>query len=142
VTLTDPAARRLHQHTGGLAIYVRMLLEELSQDQLNNLESVLAAPRSLASGAVAALAKLPPESRRLAWALAVLGTGRAFPALGSPDNFPAGRCRAAPAQVGEPAAGQPAARARRRHETRDPILPGDTASRPRARQPGLGPGRP
>ncbi len=72
VALTDPAARRLQQHTGGLAIYVRMLLKELSQEQLNNLESGLAAPRSLASAAVAALAELPAESRRLAWALAVL----------------------------------------------------------------------
>jgi len=81
VSLTDPAARRLHQHTGGLAIYVRMLLKELSQEQLNNLEAVLAAPRSLASTTVAALAGLPPESRRLAWALAVINQPMALARL-------------------------------------------------------------
>jgi tetratricopeptide (TPR) repeat protein len=91
VTLTNPAAARLHQHTGGLAIYVRMLLKELSQGELNNLESGLAAPRSLASGAVAAMAGLPPESRRLAWALAVINQPMALARL------------AGVAQVGEPA---------------------------------------
>ena len=83
VSLTDLAVRRLHEHTGGLAIYVRMLLKELGQEQLNNLESVLAAPRSLASTTVAALAELPPESRRLAWALAVINQPMALARLAS-----------------------------------------------------------
>jgi DNA-binding CsgD family transcriptional regulator/tetratricopeptide (TPR) repeat protein len=72
VPLTPPAADRLARHTGGHPLYTRTLLAELSPAMLAATEGELPAPRSLASTAVARMAVLPPDARRLIAALAVL----------------------------------------------------------------------
>lgn len=74
ITLTPDQAARLQRHTGGHALHVRTLLTELTPAQLQTSTDDLPAPRSLAAVTVATLASLPPASRELAAALAVLGT--------------------------------------------------------------------
>jgi ATP/maltotriose-dependent transcriptional regulator MalT len=74
IALTPAQAARLQGHTGGHALHVRTLLTELTPAQLQTSTDDLPAPRSLAAVTVATLASLPPSSRELAAALAVLGT--------------------------------------------------------------------
>ncbi len=62
---------RLHRHTGGHALYVRMLLTELTPAQLAAPGAELPVPRSLAAAVVGRLAELSPRARNLAAALAV-----------------------------------------------------------------------
>ena len=73
VVLPPSAAERLRRHTGGLALYVRTLLSELSAGELEVGEGPLPVPRSLAAATTARLAELPRAARELAAALAVLG---------------------------------------------------------------------
>lgn len=71
--LTHRAVRRLHAHTGGLPLYVRTLLGDLTSAQLEAPGSELPVPRSLASTILATVAELGVEARDLAGALAVVG---------------------------------------------------------------------
>jgi len=64
-------AQRLHSHTSGHPLYVQMLLDELTAEQLTNPDGELPVPRSLASATIARLAGLPAESLDLAYAIAV-----------------------------------------------------------------------
>jgi ATP/maltotriose-dependent transcriptional regulator MalT len=72
VPLDRPGAARLREHTGGLVLYVRTLLSELSPAQLLSAEAGLSAPHSLASTTTAGIAELPRGARELASAIAVL----------------------------------------------------------------------
>jgi DNA-binding CsgD family transcriptional regulator len=80
--LPSRAGRRLHEHSGGLALYVRTLLAELSFSQLAAPGGELPVPRSLASTILARLAELPPEARELAAALSVVGEAVPLPVAG------------------------------------------------------------
>ena len=73
LALPPRAVERLHEHSGGLALYVRTLLAELSVSQLAAPGGELPVPRSLASMILARLAELPPDARELAAALSVVG---------------------------------------------------------------------
>ena len=73
---------RLYEHSGGLALYVRTLLAELSFSQLAAPGGVLPVPRSLASMILARLAELPPDARELAAALSVVGEAVPLPVAG------------------------------------------------------------
>ena len=76
------AVGRLHEHSGGLALYVRTLLAELSFSQLAAPGGELPVPRSLASTILARLAELPPDARELAAALSVAGEAVPLPVAG------------------------------------------------------------
>jgi len=76
------AVGRLHEHSGGLALYVRTLLAELSAAQLVTPGGELPVPRSLASMILARLAELPPDARELAAALSVVGEAVPLPVAG------------------------------------------------------------
>ncbi|MGB6576727.1 MAG: AAA family ATPase, partial [Streptosporangiaceae bacterium] len=76
------AVGRLHEHSGGLALYVRTLLAELSVSQLAAPGGELPVPRSLASMILARLAELPPDARELAAALSVVGEAVPLPVAG------------------------------------------------------------
>jgi DNA-binding CsgD family transcriptional regulator/tetratricopeptide (TPR) repeat protein len=76
------AVGRLHEHSGGLALYVRTLLAELSVAQLAAPGGELPVPRSLASMILARLAELPPDARELAAALSVVGEAVPLPVAG------------------------------------------------------------
>ena len=76
------AVGRLHEHSGGLALYVRTLLAELSFSQLAAPGGELPVPRSLASTILARLAELPPDARELAAALSVVGEAVPLPVAG------------------------------------------------------------
>ena len=76
------AVERLHEHSGGLALYVRTLLAELSFSQLAAPGGELPVPRSLASTILARLAELPPDARELAAALSVVGEVVPLPVAG------------------------------------------------------------
>jgi ATP/maltotriose-dependent transcriptional regulator MalT len=76
------AVGRLHEHSGGLALYVRTLLAELSVSQLAAPGRELPVPRSLASMILARLAELPPDARELAAALSVVGEAVPLPVAG------------------------------------------------------------
>jgi DNA-binding CsgD family transcriptional regulator len=75
------AVERLHEHSGGLALYVWTLLAELSLSQLAA-PGELPVPRSLASTILARLAELPPDARELAAALSVVGEAVPLPVAG------------------------------------------------------------
>jgi hypothetical protein len=79
VSLTGRAARRLHEHTAGNALYVATLLRESSAAQLNAAGEELPVPRSLAATVAARVAALPAEPRELLGALAVLNTPTPLP---------------------------------------------------------------
>ena len=88
LALPSRAVARLHEHSGGLALYVRTLLAELSFSQLAAPGGELPVPRSLASVILARLAQLPPDARELAAALAVVGEAVPLPvAGGSPGSI-------------------------------------------------------
>ncbi|MGH3787963.1 MAG: ATP-binding protein [Pseudonocardiaceae bacterium] len=74
--LSRASAERLHGHTCGHPLHTRALLEELAPEALAHPDGRLPAPRSLAAVVLSRLAGLPPPSRDLLAALAVLG-GRA-----------------------------------------------------------------
>jgi len=82
MALPSRAVERLHEHSGGLALYVRTLLAELSFSQLAAPGGELPVPRSLASMILARLAELPPDARRVAAALAVVGEAVPLPTAG------------------------------------------------------------
>ena len=82
LALPARAVERLHEHSGGLALYVRMLLAELSFSQLAAPGGELPVPRSLASTILARLAGLPPDARELAAALSVVGGVVPLPVAG------------------------------------------------------------
>jgi DNA-binding CsgD family transcriptional regulator/predicted negative regulator of RcsB-dependent stress response len=82
IDLTPASAERLFRHTGGLALYVRTLLRELSPERLNAPEGELPAPRSLASTTVARLSELSQPARGLAAALAVVNHRVSLPVVG------------------------------------------------------------
>ena len=81
LTLPVRAVERLHEHSGGLALYVRTLLAELSFSQLAPGRE-LPVPRSLASTILARLAELPPDAREMAAALSVVGDAVPLPVAG------------------------------------------------------------
>ena len=82
LALPARAVGRLYEHSGGLALYVRTLLAELSFSQLAAPGGVLPVPRSLASMILARLAELPPDARELAAALSVVGEAVPLPVAG------------------------------------------------------------
>ena len=82
LALPSRAVGRLHEHSGGLALYVRALLAELSLSQLAAPGGELPVPRSLASMILARLAELPPDARELAAALSVVGEPVPLPVAG------------------------------------------------------------
>jgi DNA-binding CsgD family transcriptional regulator len=82
LALPSRAVGRLHEHSGGLALYVRTLLAELSFSQLAAPGGELPVPRSLASTILARLAELPPDARELAAALSVVGEAVPLPVAG------------------------------------------------------------
>jgi DNA-binding CsgD family transcriptional regulator/tetratricopeptide (TPR) repeat protein len=82
MALPARAVERLHEHSGGLALYVRTLLAEISASQLAAPGGELPVPRSLASTILARLAELPPDARELAAALSVVGEAVPLPVAG------------------------------------------------------------
>jgi DNA-binding CsgD family transcriptional regulator len=82
MALPARAVERLHEHSGGLALYVRTLLAELSFSQLAASDGELPVPRSLASTVLARLAEMPPDARELAAALSVVGEVVPLPVAG------------------------------------------------------------
>jgi ATP/maltotriose-dependent transcriptional regulator MalT len=82
MALPSRAVERLYEHSGGLALYVRTLLTELSFSQLAAPDGELPVPRSLASMILARLAELPPDARELAAALSVVGEAVPLPVAG------------------------------------------------------------
>jgi DNA-binding CsgD family transcriptional regulator/tetratricopeptide (TPR) repeat protein len=82
MALPPRAVDRLHEHSGGLALYVRTLLAELSFAQLAAPGGVLPVPRSLASMILVRLAGLPPDARALATALSVVSDAVPLPVAG------------------------------------------------------------
>ena len=82
MALPSRAVERLHEHSGGLALYVRTLLAELSFSRLAAPGGELPVPRSLASMILARLAELPPDARELAAALSVVGEAVPLPVAG------------------------------------------------------------
>ncbi len=72
VELSASEAERLTRHTAGHPLHVRTLLTELTPEQLRSPSGELPAPRSLATTILARTADLPPASRELVAALAVL----------------------------------------------------------------------
>jgi len=76
------AVERLREHSGGLALYVRTLLAELSLSQLAAPGGELPVPQSLGSVILARLAELPPDARDLATALSVVGEVVPLPVAG------------------------------------------------------------
>jgi DNA-binding CsgD family transcriptional regulator len=82
LSLPSRAVGRLYEHSGGLALFVRTLLAELSFSQLAAPGGELPVPRSLASMILARLAELPPDARELAAALSVVGEAVPLPVAG------------------------------------------------------------
>jgi DNA-binding CsgD family transcriptional regulator len=80
ITLDRRSAERLHRHTAGHPLYVQMLLAELEPEELVK-PGPLRVPRSMSTTTLAMVTALPPASRVLAEALAVLG-GTTLLALG------------------------------------------------------------
>jgi DNA-binding CsgD family transcriptional regulator len=79
--LGPESTERLHHHTDGHPLYVRMLLAEVDPEALAS-GADLPVPRSLASTIVATLAGLPEPARRLASALAVFNCPTPLAMLG------------------------------------------------------------
>jgi DNA-binding CsgD family transcriptional regulator len=82
VELSYGQAERLHAHTQGHPLWVRMLLGELSAAQLRAADGDLPAPRSLASSVTARLSELPADARTLASAMAVINQRSPLPMVG------------------------------------------------------------
>jgi DNA-binding CsgD family transcriptional regulator len=80
-TLTARAARRLHAHTAGNALYVATLLRESTAAQLNAAGEELPVPRSLAATVAERVGLLPDGPRDLLGALAVLNAPTPLPRL-------------------------------------------------------------
>ena len=68
------AAQRLHQHTGGNALYVKTMLTELPEQRWRTWDPSLPAPRAFAVQVLRRLDACSPPTRRLVEAVAVLGT--------------------------------------------------------------------
>ena len=87
------AARRLHSHTGGNALYVKTMLSELPEKRWRTWNPSLPAPRAFAAQVLRRLAASSAPTRRLVEAVAVLGTtapvGAAATLAGVPDLFAA-----------------------------------------------------
>ena len=87
------AARRLHTHTGGNALYVKTMLSELPEKRWRTWNPTLPAPRAFAAQVLRRLAAASAPTRRLVEAVAVLGTtapvGAAATLAGVPDLFAA-----------------------------------------------------
>lgn len=81
ISLGRSAAQRLHDHTGGNALYVSLLLSELSPAVLSAAEGSLPAPATLSATTVARVAQLAPSAIRLLSALAVLNAPTELPTL-------------------------------------------------------------
>ena len=79
--LAPESTERLHHHTDGHPLYVRMLLAEVHPEALTS-GADLPVPRSLASTIVATLAGLPEPARRMASALAVFNCPTPLAILG------------------------------------------------------------
>jgi DNA-binding CsgD family transcriptional regulator len=72
--LSQRAAERLHEHTGGNPLHARALLEEIPVGLLHHSAGPLPAPRSFGMPVLARLAACPPGAENLVVAAAVLGT--------------------------------------------------------------------
>lgn len=85
--VTSGGAEQLQRHTGGNPLYLRMLLAELPADDVTR--GILRAPASLAAAVHDHLAALPPQSRALVEAAAILDTPTALAVVaeiaGTPD---------------------------------------------------------
>lgn len=73
--LSELAVRRLHQHTDGIPLHARALLEELTREELEAGEpdGTLPAPKAFAALVLGRLADCTVEAERLVAATAVLG---------------------------------------------------------------------
>ncbi|MBV9207447.1 MAG: helix-turn-helix transcriptional regulator, partial [Actinobacteria bacterium] len=89
VALSGRARDRLHRHTAGHPLYVRMLLSEVAPEELRAPEGELPVPRSLAAATVGRLADLSSAARDLAAALAVMNQRVPLATLGSVAAIPA-----------------------------------------------------
>jgi DNA-binding CsgD family transcriptional regulator len=76
--LSQRAAKRLHEHTGGNPLHARALLEEIPASILRHSAGPLPAPRSFALLVLARLAACPPDAENLVVAASVLGTSCPF----------------------------------------------------------------
>jgi DNA-binding CsgD family transcriptional regulator len=73
VQLGAAAATRLRQHTSGLPLHVRALLDELDPTALERSTGTLAAPRSFSTVVLQRLSTAPPSVEALVVAVAVIG---------------------------------------------------------------------
>jgi DNA-binding CsgD family transcriptional regulator len=72
--LSQRAAERLHQHTGGNPLHARALLEEIPISVFHHSARPLPAPRSFGMLVLGRLAACPPDTENLVVAASILGT--------------------------------------------------------------------
>ncbi|MEV0378664.1 AAA family ATPase [Nonomuraea sp. NPDC050643] len=74
VRLTPQAAERLHEHTKGVPLHARALLQQVRAETLADVDAPLPAPRAYTTLVLERLAQCGPAAQRLLTAAAVLGT--------------------------------------------------------------------
>ncbi|MFG1704750.1 helix-turn-helix transcriptional regulator [Nonomuraea sp. M3C6] len=74
VRLTPQAAERLHQHTKGVPLHARALLQQVRAETLADVDAPLPAPRAYTTFVLDRLGRCETSAQRLATAAAVLGT--------------------------------------------------------------------
>nr|SBP00308.1 transcriptional regulator, LuxR family, putative [Nonomuraea gerenzanensis] len=74
VRLTPQAAERLHEHTKGVSLHARALLQQVRAETLSDVDAPLPAPRAYATLVRGRLGECDTAAQRLLTAAAVLGT--------------------------------------------------------------------
>ncbi|MEV4169864.1 AAA family ATPase [Nonomuraea sp. NPDC049709] len=74
VRLTPQAAERLHEHTKGVPLHARALLQQVRAETLADVDAPLPAPRAYTTLVLGRLGQCDPAAQRLLTAAAVLGT--------------------------------------------------------------------
>ncbi|WP_302893144.1 helix-turn-helix transcriptional regulator [Actinomadura luzonensis] len=74
VRLTPQAAERLHQHTKGVPLHARALLQQVRAETLADVDAPLPAPRAYTTLVLQSFGRCGPAAQRLLTAAAVLGT--------------------------------------------------------------------
>ncbi|MEV0615452.1 AAA family ATPase [Nonomuraea sp. NPDC050404] len=74
VRLTPQAAERLHEHTKGVPLHARALLQQVRAETLADVDAPLPAPRAYTTLVLGRMTKCGEAARRLLTAAAVLGT--------------------------------------------------------------------
>ncbi|MEW9551396.1 AAA family ATPase [Nonomuraea sp. NPDC050783] len=74
VRLTPRAAERLHEHTRGVPLHARALLQQVRAETLADVDAPLPAPRAYTTLVLDRLGRCGPSAQRLLTAAAVLGT--------------------------------------------------------------------